>query len=254
MVSSQQSAGPDTGPRVQVISRVGQILRALAEDPRGLPLAQVVVRTGLPKSTAYRLLIALQEESLVESHEGRFRVGRALAGARGSRDAELSRRLRPLMERLSLRVQETVDLGVLVGDQILFVEQVRWHRELSVGAVVGELYPAWAPACGKALLAASADHLALPLATTSESSSIAAPDPAGLGRELARAASEKLAYDREGFHPGVCGLATFAHMANGVPVALGIVVPSDRFEQRLEPLREELLAVHPILAQITATV
>ena len=166
----------DTAPRVQVISRVGQILRVLRDEPGGLPLAEVVARTALPKSTAYRLLLALEREDLVDSVDGRFRIGRALGTSALSRNEVLRQAMLPLMRRLAAQVQETVGVGVLVGeDQVQFIEQLRWDSELSVGAIVGELYPANLSACGKSLLAA------------------------------AEGSQQLLAYDREGFHSGIAG-------------------------------------------------
>lgn len=243
MASPKRLESIGARPGVQVISRVGHILRALAADPAGLSLAEVVVRTRLPKSTAYRLLLALEQEDLVASVDGRFRIGRALNGGAMPWYDELRRRARPLMEHLAVQVQETVDLGVLVGNRIMFIEQVRWNRELTVGAIVGELYVAHASALGKALLAGSVDHQALtldkPLERLTDSTVV---DAEALARELAVIAGEKLAYDREEFHPGVAGLATYALTGDGSPVAIGIVVPSARFDARLGTLRKRLLA------------
>ena len=254
MATPQPLESEATVPRVQVISRVGQILRALSQEPAGRPLADVVAQTGLAKSTAYRLLLALQQEELVENVDGHFRIGRALVSPAASRHEELRRRLRPLMERLAVQVQETVDLGVLVGDQILFVEQVRWHRELSVGAIVGELYPASASACGKALLAASPNHVSSTRGGDDGGAPSRADDQVALARELDAVATESLAYDREGFHPGIAGVATFARMRDGDPVSMGIVVPSARFDSKLPALVEQLLAARAELDQIAATV
>jgi DNA-binding IclR family transcriptional regulator len=74
-------------------------------------------------------------------------------------DAEEVRvRARPFMERLASRVQETVDLGVLVGDQVMIVEQMRRVRELTAGSVIGALLPALGTASGRTLLACLPDH------------------------------------------------------------------------------------------------
>ena len=64
---------------VQVIVRVGQVLRALDGEDQGLSLAQLAERIGLPRSTVHRIVTALTAEGLVAtaSPAGRPRDSRA---------------------------------------------------------------------------------------------------------------------------------------------------------------------------------
>ena len=56
---------PESPGGVQVIARVGQILRALSGEAQGLSLAQLAQRIGLPRSTVHRIVTALTAEGLV---------------------------------------------------------------------------------------------------------------------------------------------------------------------------------------------
>ena len=72
---SPRSAEPQGG--VQVIARVGQVLRALDGENKGLSLAQLANRIGLPRSTVHRIVTALAAEGMVAtaSAAGRVRIG-----------------------------------------------------------------------------------------------------------------------------------------------------------------------------------
>ena len=56
---------PDGQGGVQVIARVGQVLRALDGETQGLSLAQLADRVGLPRSTVHRIVTALVAEGLI---------------------------------------------------------------------------------------------------------------------------------------------------------------------------------------------
>ena len=69
-----------------------------------------------------------------------------------------------------------------------------------------------------------------------------AVDPGELAGSLERVRHEALAYDRDEFHEGVGGLATFVCARDGDPVALGVVVPPPRLEAKLPVLRNRVIA------------
>jgi DNA-binding IclR family transcriptional regulator len=199
----------------------------------------VVERTGLAKSTAYRLLLALEEEQLVESFEGRFRIGAALSRSATSDAEQVRLRARPFMERLAAELEETVDLAVLVGDQIMIVDQMRWARELTAGSTIGTMLPAWSTASGRALLAGSPEHVEL---------SGALGDDAR--EELKRVRRSKIAVVEQGFHEGISGVATYAVADERSCFALGVPVPTVRFHERLPEIRRALLAARPEFERI----
>ncbi len=93
MASSQAEAPrpADTPGGVQVIARVGQVLRALDGENQGLSLAQLADRIGLPRSTVHRIVTALAAEGLVAtaSPAGRVRIGPEFARLASSSQADL---------------------------------------------------------------------------------------------------------------------------------------------------------------------
>jgi len=249
---AQSVSGPASGEvadgrraGVQVISRAAAILHMLAREQTGLTLTEIVARTGLAKSTAYRIVVALQAEDLIESFDGRFTLGRILRGTTMSNSEEVRVRARPFMERLASELKETVDLSVLVGDQLMIVEQMRWLRELTAGAVVGSLMPAAKTSSGRALLACMPNYREFALARDGE-------DQRWLLDELTRIRRSKIAISDQGYHTGISGIATFARDNSGNGYALGVPVPSVRFHEQLPNLRRALLAARPEFERIVS--
>jgi DNA-binding IclR family transcriptional regulator len=228
---------------VQVISRAANILHILAAAPTGLPLAEVVKQSGLAKSTAYRILLALEEEQIVESFDNRYRVGRILARSAMSGTEQVRLRARPLLERLAGELHETVDITVLVGDQIMIIEQIFWMRELTAGPMVGSMLPAAQTASGLALLACSPSYLEL-VAAAPGFQARASKAGESLDVKLARVRAERIAVDEEGL-TGVSATATFAVDDAGHAFALGVPVPSVRFREQAATIRAALLRTRP---------
>lgn len=150
-------ATPDT-----VLGKVMTVLGAFGPDDRSLPLAEVVRRTGLPKSTAHRLLNDLVQVRLVERDEhGGHRLGGQLfeLGMRASVERRLLEVAVPFLQDLYERTHETVHLGVLEGSEVVYVSKIGGHRQAQAPSRIGGRMPLHCTAIGKVLLAHGTDDL-----------------------------------------------------------------------------------------------
>jgi DNA-binding IclR family transcriptional regulator len=141
----------------QAIRRAVAVLKAFGPDPARLTAQQLSQRTGLNRSTVYRLLSALEHEGLVATGEdGRYRLGPEMAvlGTLALRQIDLRALALPSMHTLAEHSGETVDLEVLHGAQVMIVEEVAGDHLLNASSNLGTLYPAHCTATGKLLLAA----------------------------------------------------------------------------------------------------
>jgi len=139
---------------VQVLSRAAQMLRRLAAEPDGLTSIELADRVGLPRSTAYRIVGTLCQEGFMRvTPSGKLRIGAGLMGIAAAGRRDLRHEAAPYLERLSHELHETVELVVLDGDEALFTNQFVSSRSLRVVAEVGDRFPLYCTACGKALLA-----------------------------------------------------------------------------------------------------
>ena len=146
------------GPRVEAIDRALSLLTALSQaGPKGAPLTELAVATGVNKSTAYRALSTMRAHGFVtqSASTGDYRLG-AAAMALGQQfltPQSLAQSLHPALIALSHEADELVHLGVLIGDQVMYVDKVEPERAIRVWSQVGQRTSAASSAMGRALLA-----------------------------------------------------------------------------------------------------
>lgn len=133
------------------------MLGAFSHRRRVLTLAEVARYSGLPKSTAHRVLTMLVEVGAVEQVPGGYQVGLrmfslgALPPEAALRDAAL-----PHLEELHRVTGQTLHLAVLRGADVLYLEKLLPRgSKLAMPSVIGDRMPATCTGVGKALLAFS---------------------------------------------------------------------------------------------------
>ena len=141
--------------QVQVIARAAAILRALEDESAGLSLGQIAGRVNLARSTVQRIVAALQAEKLViaASPNGRVRLGPTILRLAASVHSDFVSIARPFLVKLSNELHETVDLAVVKKDHLVFIDQVIGPQRLRTVSAVGETFPLYCTANGKAYLA-----------------------------------------------------------------------------------------------------
>jgi DNA-binding IclR family transcriptional regulator len=143
---------------VGVLDKAVAILAFLAEGSSA-SLGEVVVGTGLPRPTAYRLLSALEAHQLVARGDGRYSLGLRLLGW-GNRAVglDLTAAARPVLAALSNETGESTQLYVREGDSRVCVASVeRAGGGLRDSVPVGAVLPLGRGSGGKVLLAWAED-------------------------------------------------------------------------------------------------
>jgi len=147
-----------TGPAsaVQSVDRAITALEFLARRGEA-GVSEVASAIGVHKSTASRLLGALQVRGLVEvaGDRGRYRLGYGilrLAGAMGGR-LDVTTQGGEICGELAERLGETVNIAVVQGDSVVNVFQAHGGGAISVDNWVGRPTPLHATSSGKVLLA-----------------------------------------------------------------------------------------------------
>ncbi len=241
-------AGDGTKDKVRSAGRALEILTFLARRGEA-PLGEVSRYLGLRKSTVHRFLSTLQELGYVEQDgAGRsYRPGvRALEMALLiQQKASVCDLARPYLDRLASAVRETVNLAVLDGYEVLYLDKRESPEPLTVTARVGERKPAHCTALGKALLAYLPRErldglLSVPVLPAFTLNSIT--DPEKLGQQLEQVRAEGLAYDREEVITGVrCVAAPVFDHRGQVAAAISITVPTVRMSAERERAISSLL-------------
>ena len=229
---------------IQVIARAAAILRALEHEPQGLSLGQLAERVDLARSTVQRIVGALETEHflIAATPASGVKLGPALVRLASAANVEVERLLRPALVNLSRAVKETVDLSVLKGSELVFIDQIPGAHRLRAVSAVGESFPLHCTAPGKALLSLLPDdkwtrlmgrslHAHTPYTIT---------DLDTLRREVDQCRRTHIAYDRQEHTEGITAIGTAVIDPLGRPLAVSIPVPTARFDGQEEKLLLEL--------------
>jgi DNA-binding IclR family transcriptional regulator len=185
-----------------VLDRAFQLLRAFSAEHPQLTLAEMVARSGLPRSTAHRLACQLERHGALEHGAGGWRLGVGLfeLGQLVSRRQRLRDLALAHMEDLYELTRATVHLAVLEGDEVLYVEMLSGHRKVLTPSRVGGRMPAHCTGVGKVLLAYDDGARARLARATEPLAAVTArtiTEPARLLAELVEVRRRGIALDRE---------------------------------------------------------
>src|SRR3712207_5458591 len=117
---------PDRMELRSVVGKLDVILGAFSSEDDDVSLAELVRRTGLPKTTLHRLCQVLTTGGFLERHDGHYRLGLRLfeLGQRVPRQRILRDAARPFMQKLLYQTQAVIHLAVLDGLEALVVERL----------------------------------------------------------------------------------------------------------------------------------
>lgn len=227
---------------IQVISRAADILRLLGRETGGLSLGQIAQRVGLPRSTVQRIVAALTVEGFIASDKGYggIKLGPEIGALARATASDLRERLRPVMQRISDETGETVDLAIVDGAKMLFIDQVVGSHRLRTVSSIGETFPLTTTANGKAALAQMDEPKAARLVTAELAGGTHPRSASAILTEISHIRAGALARDENDHTEGVCAIGAAFTDGQGDIYALSIPVPSTRYERTKEALAEAL--------------
>ncbi|GAB4098522.1 IclR family transcriptional regulator [Sinomonas halotolerans] len=211
-----------------VVDRIVRILEAFPEGVSSLPLAEVAARADLPLTSAHRLVRQLAEHRLLEQAPGgTVQLGLRLWELvnRNSPILVLRQAALPFMDDIHQVLNQNVNLAVLQGDDVLFVERFSRRGSVANRAKVAGRMPVHVSSAGVALMSAQPQHVqAEYLARFRDPTGKATVDHV---RHLLAAASTQGYAELAGVvDPDTWGIAVPVLDAKRRPVAaVGVVVP-----------------------------
>lgn len=242
--------GTESGSGVQSLDRAVLLLELLADAGGSMRLAELEAATGLPLPTVHRLLRALSHNGYVRQEPSR----RYALGPRLIRVGEIAGRGlgsvgMPHLTGLVAEVEETANMALLDGDEVLYIAHVPSRHSMRMFTEVGRRVRAHCTAVGKALLSQLSTDEVLALlsrtgmpATTSETIT----DPQALLAQLDQTRERGWAVDHSEQEVGVWCVAA-PIIAAPARVAISISGPAGR----LTP--ERVSSIAPILTQAAQT-
>jgi DNA-binding IclR family transcriptional regulator len=237
------------------VRKATEVLVALAETDRHLSARELAEIIDVPRSTAQRLLQALEPSGLVRQDLTTRRYGlgpRTLTlGMAFLERVDVRSEARPHMHRLHEELDETIALAVRAGASRIYVEQIEARSELKAKAEIGRLYPLWAGASGRVLLASMSREELRRFTAEAGDSAFTYVEPPTMAGLLAQLDLERRRGYAVAFDETIRGVHTIAAPVRVGPsevAALSVSGPSSRFDEPLmeaaaEPLMQAAAAI-----------
>ena len=227
------------------------IVEYLGTSPNGSTLTEISKKLHIGKSTVHRLLSTLLDHNFVwlDPLSSRYILGARILQLSDqlSHQSILIRYGDPILAHLCTATDETCNLGVLDGGDVLYLIMKESKNPLRMAGQVGKRLPAHCTALGKALLSevpkeelgqylGKKSHLMTPTAKT------IATVPQ-LYADLLKIRQTRLAYDNEELYPGVACVASPVRDHLGrIIAAISISYPKNRVDsKRLQEFKALLL-------------
>ena len=136
-------------------ARIFEIIELIASSRNGLKGKEISHRTSIPQSTVFRMLKFLVERRYLISQEQYYCLGPVMArfGEIAASQNSLVRLMRPFLLEISEQTNETVHLGKLQEDQVVYIDKVEGKRSVRMGSMIGRTSPLYCTGIGKAMLA-----------------------------------------------------------------------------------------------------
>jgi DNA-binding IclR family transcriptional regulator len=235
-------SGPTQG--TQSIDRAGEMLARLLESDEPMSLRDLADAADLPKSTASRLITALERHGLVHQtgERGKLEPGPAILrfAHRGGLERHLVELAEPALEAVAHSSGETVNLSVPTPYGVDHLAQVDGRHFLGAGQWVGRRVDYHCTANGKVFLAFGAAELPPGRITRMTPDTLVAR--AALDRQLQEVRREGFATTIDELEVGLSALAAPVRGPDGhVIAALSISGPTLRLT------RERIAALAPVL-------
>lgn len=142
---------------IRAVERALDILLCFSGKTPELTMTQIAEQVGLYKSTVHRLLATLEKRRFVQRDPdtGTYRLGiRLLQMVYLTLEHNDLRQLAtPFLLHLWEQQQETIDLAVLDGRDVIYLDVIESPRQVKLAAAIGQRLPAHSTASGKAILA-----------------------------------------------------------------------------------------------------
>jgi DNA-binding IclR family transcriptional regulator len=228
-----------------VIDRISLVLDAF-DGPGRLTLAQLVRRTGLPRSSAHRMLERLVQLRWLRRSGRDYELGMRLVelGSLAVNQDRLVRAARPLLGELHRATGLVVHLAVLDGSDVVYLEKVGDRMAAAIPTRVGGRQPAHCTAVGKAILAYCDEDAAVDLQARKTRYSIFSGSQ--LAVELAKVRAHGVAFEREESLLGFGCVAAPIGSPGEAVAAVSVCGPMNRmmFDQRLAaPVRMTAMGI-----------
>ena len=223
---------------IGAISKVCSLIEMLSTK-KSWELSDLCRAVGMPKTTVHRMLLTLEDNGYVvqEKLRGEYALSFKLfsIGSRVVNHSNLVDIARPFCKELLEAVDETVNLCVVSGTEMLVIDKQVTSQMLRQDSIIGSSFPLFQSASGKVFLAFAekdeADKVLALLRAQSRSQKPEVVSPEFL-EELETVRQTGVAHDYEEVFKGVrCIAAPIFDFQNKLAATLSISAPTVRLNE-----------------------
>jgi DNA-binding IclR family transcriptional regulator len=196
-----------------------------------LALKDIGISTGLPESSLFRVLLTLEKHGyLRQAVDGTYQLAPKLRfGWIIEQGNTLRDKVRPELERLAQRFNETASMAYLFDDRIHVLDSIETFHEIRMSNRIGRVLPPHCSALGKAITAFQERSLAEQIVEVyglSRRTDHTIVDRSRLFDEFAEIRRTGIACDREeSIMGGICYSAALRHEGKQVLAAISLSTP-----------------------------
>jgi IclR family acetate operon transcriptional repressor len=235
-----QAGRMNSQDQVKAASRTLDLFEAFAEAGGPLSLTEISQRIGVPISSCHSLVRTLQVRGYVYILEERKRIYPTkrlfnIAQSIGRYDSLLER-LTPIAASLAKATGETVIIGKMQGDIVIYLEVIPGSHTVRYTASPGDTFPTHSTALGKSTLSLLSDVALDKAISKLEFTAFTAAtitDPKAFKQDILEGRARGYFLTRGETVADVMGIS-IAHRIGGEPYAIGVAGPASRLEENFE--------------------
>lgn len=140
---------------MSTLARGLAVIQAFSQQRQLMSISQISQKTGIPRAAVRRCLYTLSELGFVHAEDGRNYSLRPRILALGHvylASTPLAKAAQPVLRHVSNQLHESCSIGILDGDDILYIARASTTRIMTIDLDIGSRLPAWATSMGRVLL------------------------------------------------------------------------------------------------------
>ena len=226
---------------VKSAERVFRIFELLEQSPEGLTNKEVSSLLGFAPSSTLALLQTMEENGYLSADEQK----RYYLGAVAASRIDLNKIGTPYPKKLMQTVEETCFLGVLSGDEIVYIAKENCERTITTNAGIGSRKPVYCTGLGKAFLAFLPEKESSQIIDRIELKAFTehtVTDKLELKKEIAQFRNQGYAVDNQEIEQGLWCMAVPIYDNTGhMKAAISVSGLKQRMVEKKELLKTEML-------------
>ncbi len=221
---------------IQSIERAVTVLDYLMKKPHGEHLTTISRELGLNKSTAFSIISTLENLRCVTQNQdnGRYMLGLRLLEFAQSLllNLDIVNIAKPYLRDLASQYDETINLALLSGNDVIYVDRVQSSKSIRVEMRLNEKVPVYCCSTGKIFLAFMEEEQRkriLDKTTFQPRTIYSISNRAQLEADLDIIRQRGYAYDREEYEIGLTCIASPIRNRHGETIAsISLNAPTNR--------------------------